>query len=464
MFRQESDRLIVARKSVKKNMMERRGRQIVCAIVQEHSDPRGIERMESQVQKIRFLSATHPKVEGLMHQVNEASLLEAHKKQKGNKAVGVDGVSKEEYGRNLMENIDKLVESMKKFQYRPKPVRRVYIPKGDGRLRPLGIPSYEDKLVQYTMAKLLEAVYEPRFLDCSYGFRPKRRAHDVIRYIDWAVMRKNVNWVLEADIKGFFDNVDQKQLVEFLEHDIADKNFIRYIVRIFKGGIMEEGKYFDSDKGTPQGGLVSPILANVYLHYVLDTWIMEMVKPRMKGEMYYVRYADDFLVLFEYESDAQKVYEALEKRLAKFKLELAKDKTRILPIGRNGGGKGEFDFLGFTCYDTLTRGGRYRLGVRSSSKKLKAKRKNVKAWIVKNLRKPVHILMKKVDAKLRGHYNYYGVNGNFSCIRKFEGYVRNMLYKFLNRRSQRRSLSFEKFIAIWAENIAKPRIMVQIWN
>ena len=420
--------------------------------------------MGKQVQEIRFLSTTHERVEGLMHRVNVASLLEAHHKQKSGKAVGVDGISKEEYGRNLMENIGTLIESMKKFQYKPKPVKRTYIPKGDGKLRPLGIPSYEDKLVQYVMAKLLEGVYEPRFLDCSYGFRPKRRPHDVIRYIDKAVMKGNVNWVLEADIKGFFDNVDQKQLVEFLERDIADKNFIRYIVRIFKGGIMEEGKYYDCDKGTPQGGPVSPILANVYLHYVLDMWMRDDVKPRMKGEMHYVRYADDFLVLFEYESDAQRVYTVLEKRLERFKLELAKDKTRIIPIGRNSGGKGEFDFLGFTCYDTLTRGGRYRLGVRSSSKKLKAKKQNVKLWLKENMHKPVHTLLNSLDAKLRGHYGYYGVNGNFASISKFADYVKCMLYKCLNRRSQRKSISFEKLIAIWAENIAKPRIMVQIWN
>lgn len=325
--------------------MERRGQQIVGLLCKNIQTLEVKERVEKQVQEIRFLSTTHKRVEGLMHRVNVASLLEAHHKQKSGKAVGVDGISKEEYGRKLMENISTLIESMKKFQYKPKPVKRVYIPKGDGRRRPLGIPSYEDKLVQYVMAKVLEGVYESRFLDCSYGFRPKRRPHDVIRDIDKEIMKGNVNWVLEADIKGFFDNVDQKQLVEFLERDIADKNFIRYIVRIFKGGIMEEGKYYDCDKGTPQGGLVSPILANVYLHYVLDKWMIDDVKPRMKGEMHYVRYADDFLVLFEYESDAQRVYTVLGKRLARFKLELAKDKTRILPIGRNSGGKGSLTFL-----------------------------------------------------------------------------------------------------------------------
>lgn len=420
--------------------------------------------MPKHVQEIRFLSAGHERVEGLMHRVNAETLYAAHLKQRKGKATGVDGVSREDYDRNVTENISKLVESMKKFQYRPKPVKRVYIPKGNGKRRPLGIPAYEDRLVQYVMAYLLEAVYEPRFLDCSYGFRPKRSAHDVIRVIDRAIMRGNVNWVLEADIKGFFDNVDQKQLMEFLSRDIADKNFLRYIVRFLKSGIMEEGKYYESDKGTPQGGLISPILANVYLHYVLDTWMMETVKPRMKGEMYYVRYADDFLVLFEYEEDARKVYDVLGKRLDRYSLELAKDKTRILPIGRNSEGGKEFDFLGFTFYDTRTRTGTYRLGVRSSKKKLKTKKKNVKEWLKANMHMPVHEMVVHLNAKLRGHYSYYGVNGNYEGISGFVRFTKYMTHKYLNKRSQRKSLGWEKFREIWAEHVSPPRIMVQIWN
>lgn len=420
--------------------------------------------MESQVQEIMFLSAHHERVEGLMQRVNETTLLEAHLKQKANKAVGIDGIGKEEYEKDFKANISNLIERMKKFQYRPKPVKRVYIPKSNGKRRPLGIPSYEDRLVQYVMAWILRGVYEPRFMDCSMGFRPQRGAHDVVRYIDRAVMRGKVNWVLEADIKEFFDNVDQKILVEFLEHDIADKNFVRYIVRFFKSGIMEEGKYYESDKGTPQGGLISPILANVYLHYVLDTWMMNVVKLQMRGEMYYIRYADDFLVFFENENDAKRVYNVLGKRLAKYGLELAKDKTRILPFGRNSGKGEEFDFLGFTYFNAKTRQGRYRLGVRSSQKKLKTKRKAVKEWIKEHRIIPVDKIMRILNAKLTGHYAYYGINGNFDSIENFVDFAKITAYKWLNRRSQRKSIGWKKFSEIWQKTIRKPKIMVQIWN
>ena len=390
--------------------------------------------------------------------------MEAHLKQKANKAVGIDGIGKEEYEKDFKANISNLIERMKKFQYRPKPVKRVYIPKSNGKRRPLGIPSYEDRLVQYVMAWILRGVYEPRFMDCSMGFRPQRGAHDVVRYIDRAVMRGKVNWVLEADIKEFFDNVDQKILVEFLEHDIADKNFVRYIVRFFKSGIMEEGKYYESDKGTPQGGLISPILANVYLHYVLDTWMMNVVKLQMRGEMYYIRYADDFLVFFENENDAKRVYNVLGKRLAKYGLELAKDKTRILPFGRNSGKGEEFDFLGFTYFNAKTRQGRYRLGVRSSQKKLKTKRKAVKEWIKEHRIIPVDKIMRILNAKLTGHYAYYGINGNFDSIENFVDFAKITAYKWLNRRSQRKSIGWKKFSEIWQKTIRKPKIMVQIWN
>ncbi|MGN0318611.1 MAG: group II intron reverse transcriptase/maturase, partial [Lachnospira sp.] len=327
--------------------------------------------MEHELKGIRYQSEKYAKLTTLINRVNEESLKEAHCQQKTGKAVGIDGMTKEEYGRNLDENIDELIGRMKNFKYIPQPVRRTYIPKPNGKMRPLGIPAYEDRLVQSVMAEILNDVYEPRFLDCSYGFRPNRGAHDVVKYINQTIMTKKVNYVLDADIKGFFDNLDQKWLMKFLEHDIADKNFLRYVSRFLKSGIMENETILESDKGTPQGGQISPILANVYLHYVLDQWFELVLKKYAKGEIYYVRYADDFLMLFQYEEEAVRVLELLRTRLAKFGLEVAEDKTRILPIGRFKGTKEDFDFLGFTFFNTKTRGGKYRLGVRTSKKKLK---------------------------------------------------------------------------------------------
>ena len=254
--------------------------------------------MEPETKGIRYQSATYPKVQNLMYSVNGQTLMLEHKRQARKKATGIDGVDKTAYDENAEENIQELVSKMKKFQYRPQAVRRTYIPKANGKMRPLGIPAYEDRLVQGVMAGLLNEVYEVRFLDCSYGFRPKRDAHEVVRYINQTIMTKKVNYVLEADIKGFFDNVDHDWLMKFLEHDIQDKNFLRYIKRFLIAGIMEGTELMDSDRGTPQGGLISPVLANVYLLDVLDLWFEKAVKPELREEKYVVRYSEHLLDLF----------------------------------------------------------------------------------------------------------------------------------------------------------------------
>ncbi|MCI6487295.1 MAG: reverse transcriptase domain-containing protein [Gemmiger sp.] len=270
--------------------------------------------------------------------------------------------------------------------------------------------------------------------------------------------------VLEADIKGFFDNVDHDWLMKFLEHDIQDKNFLRYIKRFLIAGIMEGTELIDSDRGTPQGGLISPVLANVYLHYVLDLWFEKAVKPKLRGEAYYVRYADDFLILFQYENEARQVMEALKPRLGKFSLEVAEEKTRILPIGRFKGTKEDFDFLGFTFYNTKTRGGKYRLGIRSSKKKLKAKRQAAKAWLRTRLTKPVAETMKLLAAVIQGHCNYYGANGNFHAIQSFWKYLKYSTYRMLNRRDQKGKLRYPKFLRIWNYYISEPHLTTDIWN
>ena len=420
--------------------------------------------MATKAEGIREQSAKYPRVENLMHNVNEETLMSEHRKQNRKKAVGVDGVSKDRYDENAEENIRELVKRMKKFQYKPLPVKRVYIPKANGKKRPLGLPSYEDKLVQGVMADILNDVYEPRFLDCSYGFRENRNAHQVVRYINQTIMCRKVNYVLEADIKGFFDNVDHDWLMKFLEHDIADKNFLRYIKRFLIGGIMEGTELKESDRGTPQGGLISPVLANVYLHYVLDLWFEKGIKPRLKGEAYYVRYADDFLIMFQYENEARKVMQALIPRLGKFGLEVAEDKTRILPIGRFKGTKEDFDFLGFTFYNTKTRTGKYRVGVRTSKKKLKAKKQAAKAWLRTRLTKPVADTMKTLAAVIRGHCNYYGVNGNFHAIQNFWKYLKYATYRMLNRRDQKGKFRYEKYLRVWNYYVAELHLTKDIWN
>ena len=420
--------------------------------------------MEHELKGIRYQSGAYAKLETLMNRVNETSIKEEHRKQSERKAVGVDGVTKAEYGEKLDENVADLIVRMKKFSYKPMPVRRAYIPKADGKLRPLGIPAYEDRLVQSVMAGVLNEIYEERFLDCSYGFRPGRNAHQVVREINQTIMIRKVNYVLEADIKGFFDNVDHDWLMKFLEHDIADKNFLRYVKRFLIAGVMEGTERKESDRGTPQGGQISPVLANVYLHYVLDLWYEKVLRKQCKGEVYYVRYADDFLLMFQYENEAHEVMAMLRARIEKFGLELAEDKTRILPIGRFKGTKEDFDFLGFTFFNTQTRQGKYRLGVRTSKKKLKTKKQTVKAWLHDNMHKPISEIMKRIQRSLQGHFNYYGVSGNLAQIYKFWKYVKYEYYRVLNRRHQKRSMQYLVYLRIWNYYVTEPHLTKDIWN
>ena len=404
------------------------------------------------------------KLQTIMHKVNKETLKEQHKKQQKNKASGIDKITKEEYDKNLSNNLDNLLKRMKSFSYKPQPVRRTFIPKANGKLRPLGIPSYEDKLVQGAMSEILNEIYENIFLDCSYGFRPKRNCHDVIKYIDNTIMTRKVNFIVEADIKGFFDNVSHEWLMKFLELVIQDKNFLRYIKRFLKSGYMEEMKRYESDMGTPQGGLISPVLANVYLHYALDLWIEKIVKPRCKGEVHYVRYADDFIVMFQYREEAERFLNALSKRLNKFNLELELTKTRIIPFGKYFGTKENFDFLGFTFYNGTTSKGKYRPIIRTSKKKLKQKGQNVKKWLHENMHTPIAVVGEKLKIKVIGHYIYYGINGNYEGLIKFYEYIKRTWFKTLRKRGQKRKIKHKDFDRIWKWlDIPKPKIYVNIW-
>ena len=428
--------------------------------------------MANAYERIAQQAEKHERLQTLMHYVNKQNLIEEHKQQQKSEATGIDNVGKEAYGENLEANIDDLLKRMKEFSYRPQAVRRTYIPKaGSDKKRPLGIPAYEDKLVQGVMRKVLDQVYEGKFYDFSYGFRKGKSCHQAIKELNQLIMNKKVNYIVDADIKGFFDNVDHEWLMRFLEHDIADKNFLRYIKRFLKAGIMEDMKYYESDRGTPQGGLISPVCANVYLHYVLDMWFDKVVKKQCKGEAYIIRYADDFICMFQYEKEAKAFYEALETRLKKFNLELAKDKSKIIPFGRyakqhSADGKTDtFDFLGFTHINGETQKGNYTVLHRTSKKKLKAKKQNVKEWLKENMHGKPSETIERLNKKLIGHYRYYGISGNYEGLKKFYYYVKNALYKALTRRSQRAYLTRERYSMLLGKHpIAKPKIYVNIWQ
>lgn len=420
--------------------------------------------MATEQQDIRTLSVKHSKLETLINHVNYATLDAEHKRQEKNKAVGVDKVTKEEYGENLEENLNNLLSRMKSLSYRPQPVRRTWIPKANGKTRPLGIPSYEDKLVQGVMANILNDVYEPRFLECSYGFRPNKSAHEAVKKVNDLIMFKKVNYVLDCDIKGFFDNVDHKWLMKFLENDISDKNFLRYIARFLKAGVMIENHQEATNVGTPQGGLISPILANVYLHYVLDWWFEEVMKKYLIGEAYLVRFADDFIILLEYEEEAKAVYETLKRRLAKFGLEFAEDKTRILPFGRKSKTMDSFVFLGFLHVNSKTRYGKYTVGHLISRKKKKLFKANLKKWVMENRILDFDIFMSKLNRKLIGTNNYYSISGALSEVRQLYRHAFLVAFKWLNRRSQRKSFTYDKFYLVWMERIKQPYVHVNIWN
>lgn len=425
----------------------------------EHIMQTGYPKIVSQMEK-------HKRVQSIMQYVNKENLIKKHKQQEANKATGVDDVTKAEYGKDLEENVEQLIARMKTFSYRPQPVLRVYIPKdGSDKKRPLGIPAYEDKLVQGVMAEILTVIYEPKFMDFSYGFRPGRSCHDAIKTLDKIIMREEVNFVVDADIKGFFDNVNHEWLIKFLEHDIDDKNFIRYVKRILKSGIMEQGKFLESDKGTPQGGLISPILANVYLHYVLDLWFEKIIKKQCKGNAQIVRYADDFVCCFQYEDEATRFYEMLKERLSKFGLEIAEDKSKIIKFGKNAeGSKETFDFLGFTHLNGVSRKGYYKLVHITSDKKMKVKTQVAKKWIEENIQSPIKQLVQKLNTKLVGHYRYYGVSDNIHRMGKFRRMIEEHLYHTLRRRGQKHKITMEKFCKMLRYNpIAEPKIYVSLW-
>lgn len=433
--------------------------------------------MKTKLERIAEVAKEKPneKFTSLVHLINEEMITNCHKEMVKGKAPGLDLVTKDEYEENLEENISNLMRRMKTNSYKPNPVLRKYIPKaGTDKKRPLGIPTYEDKLVQSAVNKILEAVYEVDFLDSSFGYRPKRSCHDALKALNHIIEKRNINYIVEADIKGFFDNVSHRWMITFLKHRIIDPKLIGLITKFLKAGVMEDNKLFETPEGTPQGGIISPILANIYLHYSLDLWFEKVVRKRCKGHAYMIRYADDFVCCFEYESEARMFYQALILRLKEFNLEVAEDKTKVLKFGRKvleesiklGKYKPEtFDFLGFTHYCGKSRDGWFRVKRKTSKKKFRASLLDFKLWLKNNRHMNPAELMKKLETKLNGYYRYYGMTDNGKSLENFREEIRKYLFKWLNRRSQKKSFNWDKFVLFLKQYpIPRPKIYVNIYN
>jgi len=390
----------------------------------------------------------------LAHLLNAGFLRECYYSLGRDRASGIDGVSWKEYGKDLDGNLNNLVTRMKVKRYKPLPAKRVYIPKNEHEKRPLGLPALEDKIVQKGISRILEAIYEADFLDCSYGFRPARSCHQAINAVDKTIMTKPVNHVIEADIKGYFDNVSHKWMMEFLQVCIKDPSFLLLIRRFLKAGYFEAGQIVATEQGTPQGGNFSPILSNIFLHYVLDLWFEKIVKLHVRGACHLVRYADDFICMVQYADDARRIEQALRERFAKFGLELHSEKTRTLSFGRYERQNARrqrrkantFDFLGFTHFCGKSRKGKFIVGRQTSRKKFHQKCKEMNDWLrkIRNHKKAKE-WWPTLAAKLRGHYQYYGVSGNMRSLNRFYLKTLRLTRKWLNRRSQRKRFYWKGF-------------------
>ena len=369
-------------------------------------------------------------------------------------SAGVDGVTYKQYDVHAWEKIPILHEKLKSGEYRAQPLKRVYIPKEDGRQRPISIPSLEDKIVQRATVKLLNAIYEQDFLECSYGFRPGRSAQHALDEIGRVICRRPISFVLEADICSYFDNIVRSQLMEMIEKRVSDGSILRLIRKWINIGVIDEGRLLVTEMGTGQGQVISPLLANIYLHDVLDEWFQQVVKPRLKGEAYEIRYADDFILCFQFREDAEKVVEVLHQRFAKYGLQLHPDKTRLIEFGPNAltkseqsGGKkpATLDFLGFTHICKWSRRGRFMIQLRTMRKRLRRSLKAVAAWCRQHRHDPVEEQCKALNRKLRGHYQYYGRPTNFRSLREYYRNVRWIWKTWLNRRTRGKTMNWERF-------------------
>jgi len=427
--------------------------------------------LEEALQRVRRVATSRKdeKLTALWHHVYDAERLhEAYLRLGRDAASGIDGVTWRQYGENLQGNLLDLSERLRRGAYRPQPVRRVFLPKTDGGQRPIGVPTLEDKLVQRAATEVLSTIYETEFLPMSYGFRPGRSQHHALDALAVGIRRERVNFVLDADLRGFFDTIDPEWMCRFIEHRIADQRVTTHIRKWMSAGVLQDGQFQASDRGVPQGGSISPLLANIYLHYVFDLWVQQWKRRRATGDMLAVRYADDFIVGFQQVEDAEQFLAQLRERLTTFGLELHPDKTRLLEFGRfaaerrasRGQGKPEtFDFLGFTHICGQDRHGRFSLRRQTSRKKIRAKLAELKKETHRRARRAQHKLGPWLRAVVQGHFNYYAVPGNFDALKRMRRLVIRLWAKALRRLSQRHRVSTERMKQLAERWLPRPKIL-----
>ena len=419
---------------------------------------KGLMDISTKQRRIAKQAADHPEwvLTTLAHHIDLDWMREAYRRTRKGGAVGIDGQTAADYAEHLDANLERLLDQAKSGMYRAPPVRRVHIPKGDGRTRPLGIPTFEDKVLQQAVKMVLEPVYEQDFLPHSYGFRPGRSAHDALVQIRNGVMDFGGGWVLDVDVQAYFDTIDHRQLRELLTSRVRDGVLIRLVGKWLHAGVMEDGRHVRSDTGTPQGGVISPLLANIYLHEVLDIWFEQEVKPRLHGRALLVRYADDFVIVFSDQQDAHRVQTVLPKRFARFGLTLHPDKTRLVSFCKpprqrvpKDSGKitkpGSFDFLGFTHYWTRSRRGYQVVKQKTAAKSFGRSLKRVKEWCRRNRHLPIEEQHQKLSTKLTGHCRYFGITGNSAALQRFRWEMLKVWRIWLDRRSNSRRMTWDRF-------------------
>ena len=434
--------------------------------------PRG--SMSTDISRIAELAKEDPKRQflSIAHLITSEKLHEAFRNLRKDASAGIDGVTYEQYETNAEENIGKLHQRLKEGKYRVQPLRRVYIPKEDGKQRPISIPALEDKIVQKVVVDLLNAIYEQDFLDCSYGFRPKRGQHQALDEVGRVICTRPIEWVLEIDIRSYFDSIVRSALVGMIEKRVVDGSVLRLIGKWIKVGVIEDGRLLVSETGTGQGQPISPLLANIYLHYVLDEWFEREVRPRLTGEAYEIRFADDAILCFQHKEDAEKVLKVLPKRFEKYGLTLHPEKTRLIEFGRdadkNGRRQGKkpdtFNFLGFVHICTHSRQGKFTVHVKTIAKRLAKGLKAVGEWCKQHRHDPVSEQQKTLNAKLRGHYQYYGRRTNYRALRQFYQRVCRIWREWLSRRTRGKPLTWERFEEMLRQYpLLRPRI-TQAWT